>query len=142
MDHKQKIIAVLKKQSLCVISTVSKENRPESALVGFAELPDLSLIFGTSTTSRKYINLLHNDSVAFSISSIGKNERVTIQYEGKIKKLEGNELAEGKKTFFLKNPHAKHYDLDPTQIFMKVIPRWIRYSDNTLVPNEIFEITI
>src|SRR5580692_8217890 len=81
----------ISKKRYSVLSTVTKNNIPESALVGFAVTRDLKLIFDTVTTSRKYQNLVINPSIAFVI---GWDDWQTVQYEGIAKIPTENELAE------------------------------------------------
>jgi hypothetical protein len=57
-EIKKKILDFLGENKLTVISTVdSQNNKPEAAVVAFAEKENLELIFGTSNTSRKYKNI-------------------------------------------------------------------------------------
>ncbi len=136
----KRILDVLQSQHLCTISTVNQEDKSESALIGFAEMPNLSLIFGTASTSRKYHNLRQNTSVALVFNLINGQQKLSIQYEGTAEQLTGDELVKLKEIFFAKNPQAKSYDLDPHQVFFKVTPIWIRYSDYSVNPHEIFEL--
>ena len=48
-----------------VLSTVTADNFPESAYVGFAATPELKIIFDTVNTLRKYLNLIKNPSISF-----------------------------------------------------------------------------
>ena len=63
MDKLKLIKEFLDSQTYMVIVT-SKDDKPEAALVGFAYAPDLSLIFGTYTTTKKYKNIQKNPNVA------------------------------------------------------------------------------
>lgn len=139
MDKKQIIFAFLKTQLHMVVSTVNKDNNPESALVGFGYDVDLSLIFGTYTTTRKYKNILNNPHIAIVF---GNEELVTVQYEGVASELKGQELVRYKKIYFTKNPESKKYETHENQVYLKVIPKWIRYTDFNKEPEEIFEIAI
>jgi len=57
----------ISKNKYAVLSTVTKDNHAEAALVGIAVTPDLTIIFDTVSTSRKYKNLIENPSIAFVI---------------------------------------------------------------------------
>lgn len=135
MNKKQIIYSFLHAQIHCVISTVT-DNKPESALIGFGEAEDLSLIFGTDATTRKYKNIQKNPQVAFTIGM----EFITVQYEGNASLLAGKEQEMYKKFYFSKTPSAKKYEGYPNQVYFKVVPTWIRYSDYNKDPEEIFEI--
>jgi pyridoxine/pyridoxamine 5'-phosphate oxidase len=69
----------ISRHKYAVLSTVTKENLPECALVGFAVTHDLKLIFDTTSTSRKYQNLIENPAIALVI---GWDKERTVQYEG------------------------------------------------------------
>ncbi|HWZ05127.1 MAG TPA: pyridoxamine 5'-phosphate oxidase family protein [Mucilaginibacter sp.] len=57
----------IKQHTLAVISTSTRENTPEAALIGFAVSRELEIVFDTVKTSRKYKNLLQNPKVALVI---------------------------------------------------------------------------
>ncbi len=109
---------------------------PEAALVGFAASDDLSLIFGTYTTTRKYKNILKNPKVAIVFGDSGK---ITVQYEGTVTKLEGTELDRYKEIYFKKTPSAKKYENYENQTYLKVTPSWVRYTDYNKDPILVFE---
>ncbi len=110
---------------------------PEAALVGFGVADDLSLIFGTYTTTRKYKNILKNPKVAIVF---GNSEKITVQYQGVITVLEGDELTKYKEIYFKKVPSSKKYETYPNQIYLKVTQSWIRYTDYNTKPINVFEI--
>jgi uncharacterized pyridoxamine 5'-phosphate oxidase family protein len=110
-----------------VMSSVSEEGNPESALVGFAVAPDLKIIFDTVFTSRKYKNLIQNSSIAMVI---GWENEQTVQYEGRVIFQAGNEFNKMKKLYLKvypegREPREKWKDI----AYFVVVPDWIRYSD-------------
>ena len=50
------------------------------------------------------------------------------------------EIDEYKKLYYAKNPTAKKYESYPNQVYLKITPSWIRYTDYNKNPNDIFEI--
>lgn len=136
MDKKQKILDFIKKQTHAVVATVNEDNKPEAALVGFGEADDLSLIFGTSTRTRKYKNIQKNPDIAVTIST----ETTSVQYEGRIVPFEEGELETYKKLYFTKTPSSQEYENLPDEIYLKIIPHWIRFVDFSPDPSEEFEI--
>ncbi|HWU24188.1 MAG TPA: pyridoxamine 5'-phosphate oxidase family protein, partial [Candidatus Paceibacterota bacterium] len=87
-ELKERILAFMGANKLTVISTVDTEtNKPEAAVIAFAEKDTLELVFGTSNTSRKYKNLNTNPNVSFVIG--WTDEFGTIQYEGIANELSG-----------------------------------------------------
>lgn len=133
---KQKILEVMDKHKLCVISTVAFD-KPEAALIGFKHTDNLELMFGTFVTFRKYNNLKNNPHVAFVI---GWNDSTTVQYEGFAKELQGTELAEYQEKYLQKFPQAKKYISNSEERFFKARPTWIRYTDLSGAKEEIIEI--
>ncbi len=137
-DHKQLIRDFLQTQLLAVIATVDeKNNKPEAALVGFSETDHLEIIFGTFNDTRKFKNLQTNPHVSFVISS----DMVTVQYEGVAKMAEGTEIEEYRDIHLTKNPRAQKVSHHLKQQFFKVTPTWIRYTNVSTKPPQIFEVT-
>lgn len=139
MDNKQIILDFIKKQKLAVLSTVDKDNKPESAVLEFGETDSLEIIFDTFDSSRKYRNLQTNKNVSFVI---GWDENITVQYEGVAEELMDEEKKKYQKVYWIKNPRAKRWARREGIAYFKVTPRWIRYSDLNKAPWEIFEIKL
>lgn len=136
MDQKQIIRDFLKNRKHMIIATESN-GIPEAALVGFAAMEDLNLVFGTDTTTRKFQNIQNNSRVAIVVTD---DERRTVQFEGVVSVLIGQELAEYKKVYFTKIPNAQKYEDKPNQIYLKVMPIWLRYTEFKDNNYDVFEI--
>ena len=136
-EKKKKILALLKTRTLGVVSTIdSKNNKPESALIAFSETDDLELIFGTSSDSRKFTNIQINPRVAFAVNQ----DKTTVQYEGVAKVTDGEEAKQCQTVHFAKNASSVKYAQDEKQRYIKISPDWIRYSNHSSSPKDIFEI--
>lgn len=135
MDKKF-IFDFLHRHSIAVLSTVTEENKPESAVVQFGDTENLEIIFDTIKTFRKYKNLQQNNRVSFVI---GWDEDKTIQYEGNAIELNGEELELYKQQFFEKLPDVQQYEVREGIAYFKVIPTWIRYTDLTIYPWKVSE---
>jgi general stress protein 26 len=127
MTTRQKILNFLKQHDDCVIATIG-ENGPEAATVGFSEAPELELTIGTLNDSRKYQNIKRNPHVAVVVGFSGE---VTVQYEGIVRELAGDELLERQKLHFRKIPGVEHYKDEPGQVYFSISPAWIRITDYT-----------
>ncbi|MDP4011880.1 MAG: pyridoxamine 5'-phosphate oxidase family protein [Candidatus Roizmanbacteria bacterium] len=138
MDTKQKALKFIDSQKHMVIATSGPEGQAEAALVGFVHKSDFTLMFGTYNISRKYANILHNSSVAVVF---GQDEGLSVQYEGVVSLLEGDELAQYKKIYFAKHPTARKYEHDAPQVYMKIAPKWVRWVDTTKEIEEIAEVS-
>jgi general stress protein 26 len=113
-------------EQLAVLSTVSAEEQPEAALVGFAVTKELELIFDTVKESRKYPNLKRNPRMAWVI---GCTTEVSVQYEGVAEELEGEDLTKYKKTYFAKFLDGPARESWPGITYFVVRPKWVRFCD-------------
>lgn len=136
MENREELLDVLKNIQHLVISTVGKNSRPEGATVGFANNEKFEVIFGTDINTRKSQNIAINPNVALTFNG----HELTIQYEGTASRLEGAELFDFQKMFFEKMPSLEKYKELPNQVYYKVTPQWIRYTDHSSNPGKISEI--
>ncbi len=139
---KNKILNFLSTNHLMVLSTMNKKNNPQSALVAFAETEHLELIFGTFSTTRKYTNLKQNQNVSIVIGT-DETTNITLQYEGIATEASSAKETKAWQAIQLKKNHAsKKYADHKDQRYFKITPIWIRYSDFSKDPEEIFELQI
>lgn len=134
----EKVQEYIRGHKLAVLSTVSRAVTPESAVVGFSELPGLVLIFGTFDSARKYRNLRENSKVSLVI---GWEHGRTVQYEGEAWEItDSAEIEDCKRVHLAKIPSAAKYVSAAEEKFFKIKPSWVRYSDLSADPWEIWEI--
>jgi nitroimidazol reductase NimA-like FMN-containing flavoprotein (pyridoxamine 5'-phosphate oxidase superfamily) len=121
---KQDVFAFMQERFLCVISTVGENAKPEAAMVAYTASENLQIMVGTSNKSRKYQNILQNSSVAVVIA----DQTGEVQYEGEAEILTSADyeslLAVGQ---FQKLAGYDKYRDDPTQVYLKLTPTWIRF---------------
>ncbi|MEK6936510.1 MAG: pyridoxamine 5'-phosphate oxidase family protein [Nanoarchaeota archaeon] len=142
MDRKvleERVLEFIKRKRLAVISTINQIGTPESAVVAFAETSDLKLIFGTFNTTRKYQNLQNKRTVSFVIGC-DEDEKITVQYEGFAREVKNSELEECIRIQLEKNPKSRKYAFEKEQRYFIITPKFIRYSDFSKKPEEIFEL--
>ena len=121
-----------------VLSSLSKNNTPQSALVGIATTPDLEIIFDTIKSSRKYPNLIANPNCSLVI---GWESEITLQYEGRAQEPTGEELIHYQQIYFAAWPECRsHLNWAGITHFV-VRPTWLRYSDFNQSPPQITELT-
>ena len=135
-NTKKEIIRNLINQSkLAVLSTVTPENTSESAVIEISARDNLELIFDTLPTFRKYRNLKNNPDISVVIGW----EPVTVQYDGVAMELDGKELEEYRQIHLQKFPEAVKFEKFGIRFF-KITPQWIRYTNVSKQPWEVFEI--
>lgn len=126
MFGEAELYTFITKFRLGVLGTVSDNNTPQSALVGFAVTPGLELIFDTVKNSRKYPNLTSRPSSSFVIGWSGEQ---TVQYEGEAQELRPPDLERYQKIYFEVWPECRAHLTWPGIVYFLVHPTWIRYSD-------------
>jgi uncharacterized pyridoxamine 5'-phosphate oxidase family protein len=121
------ILKFLKSHKLAVISTVSKDNKPQSAVIGIAVSDRFELIFDTVKTSRKYDNIAQNPFVSLVV---GWDQETTVQYEGIATELAVGEAAFYKEIYFSVFSDGMLRDQTlPNIVHYKITPKWLRYSN-------------
>lgn len=138
MTDTQKIYEFIKTHDLAVLSTVTSDVLPQSAVVGFAENENLELFFGTSSEARKYTNLKKNPRVAIVI---GWDQGKTVQYEGEALELQDEKVRQEAINMYLsKTPSAAKFLSDSKEAIFKVVPKWIKYTDLSVDPWNVIEL--
>jgi Pyridoxamine 5'-phosphate oxidase len=128
--EKTELFAYLRGQCLGVLGTLSRDNEPQGALVGYAVTSDLEILFDTVRTSRKYGNMIANPRVSFTVgNTVGKGDESTVQYEGIAEELAGESLARFQPVYFATWPDGVDRIQWPDITWFVIRPRWIRYSD-------------
>jgi len=88
-------------EKLGVLSSISADGTPQSALVGIAVTPELEIIFDTLLSSRKAHNLTLNPRCSFVIGWSGE---ITVQLEGAARQPSGPALEHYQKIYFTRWP--------------------------------------
>jgi hypothetical protein len=132
------LYAFLRKHRLAVISTINLVSL-QAAVIGIAVTETLDIIFDTLTTSRKYANLRADPRAALAI---GWDAAQTVQYEGIADWPSGPELDACKRIYFEAWPDGPDRERWPDIAYVRIRPRWVRYSDFSETPARIEELTI
>ena len=132
------LLAFLRMHRLAVVSTVH-DGAPQAAVVGIAVGDDLEIIFDTLTTSRKYQNVRADSRVALVI---GWDAEQTAQLEGVADFPTGAELTACKQVYFAAWPDGPEREAWPNIGYVRVRPRWVRFSDFGAVPERVAEIKL
>jgi general stress protein 26 len=135
------ILAYVRNHSLAVQASVSPTLSPQAAVVGFIVTDNFELFFDTTASTRKVANLRKNSSIAFVIGGLTDGDERTVQYEGMVDEPSGRELNEPKERHFLRFPDGRDRQRWPGITYLRVRPRWLRFSNFSTTPPDIVELT-
>jgi hypothetical protein len=121
-----------------VVSSLSSQGSPQSALVGIAVTPELEIVFDTIKSSRKYPNLVQRPACSVVV---GWNGEQTAQIDGTAFEPKDAELRRYQEIYFATWPDGPDRLSWPGIAYFVVRPKWIRYSDYDQAPPQIEEIT-
>jgi pyridoxine/pyridoxamine 5'-phosphate oxidase len=117
---------------LAVVSYLSPEGTPQSAVVGFAVTPALEIVFDTVASSRKYSSLKARPECSL-VMWMGEK---TVQFEGLAQETTDEFY---KEAYFKKLPDGRDRLKWAGIAYFVVRPKWIRYSDFDARPPAIEE---
>jgi len=135
----QKLLEFIRLHRLAVQTSVSAAAMPQAAIVGFAITNRFEIVFDTLETTRKAQNLRGNSQIALVIGGWIPGDERTVQYEGEADQPLGAELDQLKQVYFSVWPDGASRANWPGLIYLRVRPKWIRYSDYNQGPPEIIE---
>src|SRR3569833_2744331 len=98
---KAQLVEFIRKRRLGVITTIGSDGQPQAALINIAVLPDLSLVFETTSETRKSGNIARDPRVALVIGWDGQE---TLQYEGLAAIPDGRRLETARDAFIATFP--------------------------------------
>ncbi len=134
----QKLYDFIKSEKYAVVSSSNSASQPESALVAFSENEKLEIILATNKDSRKVKNILLNPNVSVVIG-LGGDHLTTIQLEGTARIVNLEDAGEYAKNHYEKHPILLQHKDDPGECFVVINPVWVRYTNYSTLPVEIFE---
>jgi hypothetical protein len=132
------LLHFLRQHRLAVVSTV-RDGAPQAAVVGIAVTDELEIVFDTVTSTRKYANLIADPRVALVV---GWDYGQTVQVEGIADLPAGEALAACKQAYFAVWTDGRQRERWPDIAYVRVRPRWLRYSDYAVAPPRIEELTL
>ena len=135
------ILEFIRTHTLAVQASVAATASPQAAVVGFVATDDFQLFFDSVDTTRKIVNLRRNSRIAFVIGGMNGGDEKTVQYEGIADEPAGPELERLKNHYFVRFPDGRDRLVWPGLTYVRVRPRWLRFSDYSRTPPEIVELT-
>jgi hypothetical protein len=135
------ILTFIRGHSLAVQASVSPLGAPQAAVIGFVITEDFEVFFDTVETTRKVGNLRTNARCAFVIGGILSGDERTVQYEGVADEPTGADLTRLKELYFVSFPDGRDRQQWPGLTYIRVRPRWLRFSNFNQSPPLIVEMT-
>jgi Pyridoxamine 5'-phosphate oxidase len=133
------LIAFIRAHRWAIAATSSVGGAPQAAIIGVAVSDKLELVFDTLASSRKATNLRANPRVALVIGGWNDAEPRTLQYEGDADFPVGVDLEKLRQIYFAAFPDGPTRLSWPGITYVRVEPRWVRFSDFTVEPPAITE---
>jgi hypothetical protein len=118
-----------------VVSSISAEAAPQSAVIGIAVSRELEIVFDTVKSSRKYRNLVTNPAAAIAVWT----GEATVQFEGVAEELGGEQRDHYREIYFETWPDGRDRLNWPAITHFVIHPKWIRYCDFNSRPPQIEE---
>jgi general stress protein 26 len=138
---RDQLLTFMRQQRYAVQASVAADGAPQAALVGVVVSDDFEVFFDTLGTSRKAANLRRNPAVAFVLGPTDAGAVRTVQFEGVADEPEGAELERLRELYFTTFPDGRARQNLPDITYVRVRPRWLRYSDFSTVPAAIVELS-
>jgi Pyridoxamine 5'-phosphate oxidase len=135
------ILEYMRRHSLAVQASVSPSGTPQAAVVGFIVTDDFEIVFDTVETTRKVVNLRRSAWCALVIGGMVDGDERTVQYEGTADEPTGTHLERLKELYFVRFPDGRDRQHWPGLTYIRVRPRWLRFSDFNQSPPAIVELT-
>jgi general stress protein 26 len=131
--------AFLSRHRYGVVATTHAGGASQSALVGIAVAPSLEIYFDTVETTRKAVNFRREPRVSLVI---GWADEQSVQLEGIADEPKGADLEALKRIYYAAWPDGPTRENWPGITWVRVVPRWIRFSDFNRADDAVREIRL
>lgn len=118
------------------------DGKPQAAIIGIAMTDRLEVVFDTLSTSRKAANLRENPRLAMVIGGWDDDDPRTLQLDGDIDFPQGDELKRLTDAYYAVFPDGTTRLEWPELVYVRLTPRWARFSDYLAEPPVIEELDL
>lgn len=145
MISRKELVEFMRSVPLVTAATLSHDGAPQAALLGVATSDQLELVFDTVDNSRKFGNVLRDGRIAvvFGVAGgyvSGSHDERTVQYQGVADVPSGDELKRVQEEIYFKLfPEGRERMKWAHIAYVRVRPRWMRYSNYNVNPPETVE---
>jgi general stress protein 26 len=134
------LLAFARRHRFAAVASASSSGEPQVAIVRFVATDAFEVVFDTTDTTRKVVNLRRNPRIAVAI---GWDENQTIQLEGLADEPEGLDLQRLKDTYANIYPdYFRTRQAASGLIYFRVRPTLVRYSDFRQNPATIITLNL
>lgn len=134
------LLHFLRQHRLAVQASIAATGGVQAAVVGIAVSDTFEVVFDTLDTTRKVKNLAQDPRVALVIGGILDGEEQSVQYEGVADRPAGAELTPLQELYYRTFPDGRDRLAWPGITYIRVKPRWLRFSDYRTNPPTIVEL--
>jgi len=136
-DIEKRAFEFIKTIPTCVIATSDRNGKTEAAMVYAYPNEEFTLFLSTNPNSRKAENIRKNPHVSLVFAK--PDIMTTVQIDGNIRILEGEEELAAKRFVIGTDATQKLYVAKGPFMFMEFKPNWMRFSAFMDVPETIYE---
>lgn len=134
------LVAFVRRHPIAVEASISPSGPPQAAAIGVAVSDEFQIVFDALGSSRKCRNLRRDPRISLVIGW-DPDEACTMQLEGIADEPSGDELERWKVIYFRQYPDGIDRQGWPGITYVRVRPTWVRFSDYSVTPPVIVELT-
>lgn len=136
----ERAMAFVESARVSAISTVTSNDGPHVTVMHHSCLRSpFRIIYSADKGSTKYANVLVNSKSAVVVGW-SEQDWITVQLRGTTTAVtDPDELILAKIRHYAIHPNSRKFEHDPSTVFLKFEPSWIRYSDLGVAPPVIEE---
>jgi general stress protein 26 len=136
------LLPFLRQHRYAVQATVTASATPQAAVVGIAVSDDLEIVFDSLQSTRKVQNLRRNPAISLVIGGYTPGEEESVQLDGVADEPSGADLERLKQVYYARFPDGPTRLSWPGLVYLRVRPRWLRYSNFRTDPPVIVEMAL
>jgi pyridoxine/pyridoxamine 5'-phosphate oxidase len=126
VDHLE-LIAFVRRRGQAVLASSGLDGAPQQTHVPIAITDQAEIVFEMSVHSREYQNIA---TFALVAMMIGDGEEVTVECEGTVDLLTGDDRDRCLRTYFQQHPDARERALASYLVHARIIPRTLQLRDH------------
>ena len=135
------LLAFMRQQKYGVQASVSVSGTPQIAVIGVVVSDQFEVFFDTLQSTRKAVNLRQNPTIALALGPTSDLTERSVQMEGTVDEPRGDDLNRLLDLYFACFPDGRDRQRWPGITYFRVAPAWLRYSDYSVSPPLIVELS-